>query len=65
MPKIIKIDPPELKIKHNDCGAVISYYPNEVKSAVYHDYGGGSDIWYYIICPHCDKKIEVKKPKNY
>ncbi len=64
MPKLIRIDPAELKTKHKECGAVISYYPNEVKSAVHQDYGGGSEVCYYIICPHCEKKIEVEKPKN-
>lgn len=49
----------ERTVIHKDCGAKIGFYLNEVRSAVYHDYGGGSDTWYYIICPHCGEKVEV------
>lgn len=60
MPKVIKIDPPELKVKHGDCGAVISYYENEVQSFIHHDYGGGREIIRYIICPNCGKRVQVR-----
>lgn len=62
MPKLIKIDKgQQKKTTHSDCGAVISYFKNEVQSAVHYDYGGGSDTWYYIICPNCGKKVEVSR----
>jgi hypothetical protein len=60
MSRVIKIEKElELKTKHKDCGAKIGYYPNEVKSYVYEDYGGGSEVVYYIDCPNCGKKVEV------
>lgn len=49
----------EKKIIHKACGAKIGYYQNEVKSYTYHDYGGGSDQVYYIVCPNCGENIEV------
>lgn len=64
MARLIEIMPEHEKIiVHKDCGAKIGYYPSEVKSAIYYDYGGGSDTWYYIKCPHCRKTIEVGRPK--
>ncbi len=59
MPRLIKIDPPELKIKHKSCGAIVAYYPNEIKSFIKSDYGDGSDTIYYIVCPHCKNDITV------
>ena len=63
MPKLIKIDKSkQKKVTHDECGAVISYFTNEVDSAVSYDYGGGSERWFYIICPNCSKRVEVKQP---
>lgn len=60
MARVIRIEPElEKQVTHKKCGALIGYYPKEVQSSVYHDYGGGSDTWYYIICPNCSEKIEV------
>jgi len=62
MARIIKIDPEsELKVTHKVCGAEIGYFQNEIAKGIYHDYGGDSEIWYYLICPHCGEKVEVKK----
>lgn len=61
MPRLIKIDKEQEKqITHKDCGAVIAYFQNEVQSFRHYDYGGGSDMVYYIICPNCGKRVEVK-----
>jgi len=43
-----------------NCGAILEYYPKEVKSYTYKDYGGGSDTVYYIKCPDCTEKVVVK-----
>lgn len=53
----------EITIIHSACGAKIGYYPNEVQSFVHHDYGGGSDMVYYITCPHCGKQIQGIKAR--
>jgi hypothetical protein len=64
MPRLIEIlKSEELTVVHKSCGAKIGYYENETKSAVHEDYGGGRDTWYYIICPNCNKRVEVKSPR--
>jgi 5-methylcytosine-specific restriction endonuclease McrA len=50
----------ERTVVHTNCGAKISYYQNEIQSYVSHDYGGGSDTNYYIICSNCGKKVYVR-----
>jgi hypothetical protein len=62
MPRLIEIDKSkEKKVTHGECGAVIGYFLNEVQKGTYTDYGGGTDAYYFIICPNCGKKIEVNK----
>lgn len=62
MAKVIKIDNKKAKrVTHGDCGAVVEYFENEVQSYTHHDYGGGSDEVYYIICPHCTHKIILRR----
>lgn len=64
MARLIGIEPVEEKnITHRKCGAKIGYYPIEVQSAIHHDIGGGSDTWYYVICPNCGEKVIVNDPK--
>lgn len=59
MAKVKKIDKSKMKtITHNDCGAVIEYFQNEVKSEWKSDYGGGSDLYHYLKCPHCGGTIK-------
>jgi len=60
MPKVIKIDPPEKTVKHADCGAIIAYYPNELRPYNHQYYDGSSDMEYYLTCPNCGKEIKVK-----
>jgi hypothetical protein len=61
MPRLIEIlKDCEKIVVHNDCGAKIGYYQTEVRSYVAHDYGGGSETIYFIICPNCGKQVEVK-----
>lgn len=59
MAKVLRIDKSKAKLKtHNDCGAVIEFYPNEVESRNEPEpYGGGSDIYHYLTCPNCGKKM--------
>lgn len=62
MPRLIEILTSEEKIViHKECGAKIGYYKNELQSSTYHDYGGGSETWWWILCPNCRKKVEVSK----
>jgi len=59
MAKVIRIDETQAKRRtHSDCGAVIEYYPNEVESKVENEpYGGGTDTYHYLTCPHCGGKM--------
>lgn len=47
-----------LTMTHAACGAVIKYFPNEVvRKNEPEPYGGGSDWYSYLTCPHCKKVI--------
>lgn len=60
MAKVIGFDKTKVrKVTHRTCTAIIEFLQNEVQSKVVHDYGGGSDVIYYIICPNCGKEIQV------
>ena len=67
MPRLIRIENKEAnEITHSKCGAVIRYFDNEAIKGTHHDYGGGSEIYYYIFCPNslCEEKVEVDAPKD-
>ncbi len=58
MAKLIKIDKKKAKRRtHSECGAVVEYFENEVQDFQKTDYGGGTDTYYYIVCPNCQKRI--------
>lgn len=61
MARIIKIDKQkEKKFTHSECGAVIGYFMNEVSDIKsVKDYGGGSYMYGYIICPNCGKRVQI------
>lgn len=42
------------------CGAIIEYFPGEVKSKHGTDYGGGSDGMEYLFCPNCGEKAVIR-----
>ena len=42
------------------CAAILEYVGAEVKNFTSYDYGGGSDIAYYVDCPQCHEKVYVK-----
>lgn len=61
--KIIDTQPHKSVVKETvcgNCGVTLQYVPNDVKKYVHHDYGGGSDMVYYIDCPACSKQVNVK-----
>jgi len=61
MAKVIGFDDSaKKKATCRQCSAIVEYVPNEVKSFVSHDYGGGSDSVYYIVCPNCGEDLTVK-----
>lgn len=52
----------EQTVVHQECGATVIYETNEVQeSEIKYDFGGGSAPSYYIVCPKCGLRIEVKK----
>lgn len=58
MAKVIKIDKTKAKrVTHSFCGALIEYFPIEVQTRIITDYGGGSDTWNYLTCPHCGREV--------
>jgi hypothetical protein len=62
MVKIIDPIPHKSVVKEkicSHCGVTLQYVPVEVKSEIHRDYGGGSDIYYFIECPGCQHKLNV------
>lgn len=41
------------------CGALLEVTGLDIKSGIHHDYGGGSDTYYYVVCPICGAKTEI------
>lgn len=43
------------------CRFKLAYTPADVQSGTHHDYGGGSDTVYWIICPRpqCGERISL------
>jgi hypothetical protein len=41
------------RVTHSRCGMILEYYDREVRSQRYTDYGGGSETYYFIVCPEC------------
>lgn len=58
MAKVVRIDETKAKQRtHSSCDAVIEYFENEVETRIESDYGGGSDTYKYLKCPHCGQMM--------
>ena len=44
-----------------NCGSTLQYVPADVKEEVHTDYGGGRDVYHYIVCPPCGHKVGAKR----
>jgi len=42
-----------------NCGTELGFIPVDVKSERHYDYTGDFDIFKYVKCPNCKKKIGV------
>lgn len=63
MVKVVDQGPDPSVVKRHvcgNCGAVLEYVPRDIKSQTATDYGGGSDTWYYIVCPQCQNRQTIK-----
>ena len=61
MIRIVGDDPQAVKrCTCRNCAAIVEYTPNETKTEVHRDYGGGSDTFTFIQCPRCNNKINVR-----
>lgn len=54
MPRIVKAPKPK-RVKCDECGAIIEYFPEDPKERTWTDYGGGSNYEKYIPCPRIGK----------
>lgn len=55
---IIGKDPSVAKrITCRNCGSILEYHTKDVTEVIGKDYGGGTDIRNYIICPVCAKEV--------
>lgn len=59
MAKVIKDPEGHKQAKCKDCLATIEYAPIEVKSHTYWT-SGDQEVDYFVVCPNCEGKIEVK-----
>ena len=62
MVQVVDTKPHKSVIKEvvcRSCGATLEYVPNDVQSETHCDYGGGRDLYRFIKCPNCGKKVGV------
>jgi len=52
-PEVVK------RISCRHCGVRLEYVPNDVMSRTSRDYGGGTDVTEYIVCPACTKEVTI------
>lgn len=61
MVKVVGVDPQHVKrTTCRNCASVLEYTQCEVKNFTSYDYGGGSDIVYYVNCPNCGNKAYTR-----
>ena len=63
MIRVIKEEPARSVVKEvicQNCGVTLEYTPSDVQTVTVKDYGGGSDQVYYIQCPRCQHKVNVR-----
>lgn len=64
MVKVISTMPPPHMVRQvvcKNCGSTLEYMPRDIKSYTSTDYGGGTDVHDYILCPTCSNKVSVRK----
>lgn len=54
MPRIVKEAKPK-RVKCDECGAIIEFFPEEPKERRWKDYSGDSNYEKYIACPRVGK----------
>ena len=61
MPEIIGQDDDKAKrATCRNCGAILKYWPREVKKREGRDYSGGPDGVEWIDCPQCGEKVILR-----
>ena len=63
MVTVVKKEPAASVLKEivcGNCGATLSYTPNEIQSYHGTDIGGGPDGQEWIDCPNCTKKAIIR-----
>lgn len=62
MVQVVGKDPGAVKrVTCKGCASILEYTQSEIQNFTHYDYGGGSDIVYYIICPSCGKQVQNVK----
>jgi RNase P subunit RPR2 len=64
MVKIVDPGPDPSVVKRRvctNCGAVLEYVPRDIQHRSVTDYTGDSDVVYFIVCPQCNDKQNVKR----
>lgn len=61
MAKVVGRDETAVKrVTCRNCASILEYTPSEIQSFTSYDYGGGSELNYYIHCPNCGGKAYTR-----
>ena len=61
MVEVVGKDPAlQKQVTCQKCASILKYWPMERKTASYTDMGGCTESYFYISCPSCTNKVEVK-----
>lgn len=63
--RIINPEPDKSVVRRcicRNCGVKLQFVPMDIQKELHYDYTGDFDEYYFIQCPKCNKKIQVKRP---
>lgn len=44
----------------NNCGAILQFYPKDVKTQSFYSFGEYDGSYNYVGCPQCKQQVKVK-----
>lgn len=49
------------EIACSKCTYLLEYTGEDVETRTVHDYGGGSEVFSWIVCPRCNQDVSVER----
>lgn len=66
MVQVVGRDPVAVKRKTcRSCASILEFTGSEIIERNISDYGGGSDTYYWIVCPTCGKDVDLSYKDKY